>query len=100
MATFTAHLLVGRAHRDGGGIDPTHQILLSENDRTAWMLLPLDVFAIEARPVERVIWIPRLGHLLEDGLLLAAVYALGDRELKRLAGLRLTPPEHRPLDLY
>lgn len=99
MATFTAQLLIGQAHPNHGGINPTHQILLSENDRPAWIFLPLDVFAIETRPIDRIIWIPRIGHLLEDGLLLAGLHALQNPDLKKLAGLHLAHPDHRPLEL-
>ena len=41
MATITAHILVGSAHPNHGGILRTHSLFLSENSRPAWTLAEL-----------------------------------------------------------
>ena len=38
MATTTAIILIGRAHPNSGGINPTHMLQFTENDRPALIL--------------------------------------------------------------
>lgn len=80
MGTFTAQILVGRPHPNHGGLDPTHQLFLSENDRPAWILRPLGGEGAE------IVWIPTVEHTLEDALLLVACQVLKDDSVARALG--------------
>jgi hypothetical protein len=71
MATTTAIILIGQAHPNDSGINPTHLMQLTENDRPALILQN-----IGARGGEVVI-IPTLENLLDDIYLTIAVYVLG-----------------------
>jgi hypothetical protein len=42
MATTTATIFVGHSHQNGGGINPTHLIQFTENDRPALILSDMD----------------------------------------------------------
>ncbi len=76
MGTYTAQILVGRAHPFDGGITPTHQLFLSENSRPAWVLTELG-----GDPGRRAVWIPTVERVLEDGLVMAGALVLQDPEL-------------------
>ncbi len=79
MATLTAQILIGFSHMYNGGINPTHAMYLSENSRPAWILITQNV----SDPVsnEKVVWIPTLENMLEDGLLMVALYVLQDKNV-------------------
>ena len=80
MAAITATILVGTAHQNHGGIEPTHQLLLSENSRPAYSL-----FAMHSSQPQTV-WIPTVEDMLEDGLLMAGLLVVEDPELVAAAG--------------
>lgn len=87
MGTFTAQILVGQKHSYEGGImNISHMLYLSENSRPAWILTPLHAVT-EKEPIQpkRITWIPTVEHMLEDGLLMIALYVVKDRELLKLA---------------
>ncbi len=84
MATLTAQIIVGRAHPNHGGINPTHYLFFSENDRPAWVLVPENVFGKRPLEMEKTVWIPTVEHTLEDGLLMIALHILKDREIVNL----------------
>ena len=42
MATTTATILIGRAHQNDSGINPTHFIQFTENDRPALILQAIE----------------------------------------------------------
>lgn len=87
MATFTAHILVGHAHPNHGGITPTHQLYLSENSRPAWLLTGSGVRnGASATPTEMITWIPTLENMLEDALLMIALHIVRDSAVTELAG--------------
>jgi hypothetical protein len=75
MATITASVLIGTAHRYHGGINPTHLLLLSENDRPAWQLTPLHT----SEP--KTVWIPTVENMLDDGLLMVGMLVIRDEWL-------------------
>ena len=79
MATVTASILVGTPHPNHGGICPTHQLLLSENDRPAWSLYMIPGAKPEA------IWITTVENTLEDGILMAGLLVLKDHTLAAAA---------------
>jgi hypothetical protein len=57
-----------------GGINATHLLLLRENSRPAWMLLPGNFY--DAKPPTigpAKVWVPTLKRPIEDALLLFAV---------------------------
>lgn len=83
MATVTAHALVGTADAHHGGVLPSHQLLLWENDWPLYMLIPVPM--TEGQVIVR--WVPTLEHMLEDGLLLLAIHVLGSPALLELAGM-------------
>jgi hypothetical protein len=74
-ATVTGSILVGNAHPNDGGICPTHQLLLSENDRPAWSLYMMPGAKAQAA------WIPTLENMLEDGILMAGLLVVRDPAL-------------------
>jgi len=75
MSTVSATILVGTADQNHGGIDPTHQLLLNENDRPSWSLFRLH----SARP--QAVWIPTIEDMLEDGLLMVGLLVAQDARL-------------------
>ena len=83
MATLTAQMLVGSAHPNHGGINPTHYLFLSENDRPVWILVPQNVLGRGEARSDRVVWIPTLEHMLDDAMLMVAVHVLGHENLAR-----------------
>ena len=77
MATCTAQILVGLAHPNHGGINPSYQLFLSENSRPCWECFPI----YPPRPGEvlknegHTVWIPPgPGSILECGLLMVALH--------------------------
>ena len=77
MATWTAQILVGLAHPNHGGINPSYQLFLSENSRPCWECFPIgpsspgQVWKNEGHTV----WIPPSpGSILECGLLMVALH--------------------------
>ena len=89
MGTYTASILVGTAHTYHGGIIPTHQLFLSENDRPAWILMEIGGEGTSSR---RIVWIPTLENMLEDALLMVAIYVLKDSRIVREAERRFRVP--------
>lgn len=94
MGTFTAQILVGGAHpNDGGMINLTHELYLSENSIPGWHLVPSFFQNDEGR--ERIVWIPTLEHMLEDALLMIGVYVLKDKELVDMANRYIKKKSNR-----
>ena len=85
MSTVTAQILVGTSHQHHDGIQPTHFLYLTENSKPAWILYPTDVFSERLKEIKRIIWIPSVENMLEDGLLLIAIHALKHEEICNLA---------------
>lgn len=70
MATTTAIILVGHAHPNDGGINPTHLIQLTENNRPALILRSAD-----GNDEPRLL-IPTLENMVDDIYLMIATYVL------------------------
>jgi len=81
MAALTAQILVGTPHQNHGGINPTHYLFLSENNRPAWILVPENVFNEEPGKFNKITWVPTLENMLEDALLMIAIHVIKDKEL-------------------
>lgn len=70
MATTTALIFVGQAHQNNSGINPTHLIQFTENDRPALILRD-----IEGRGQVKVI-IPTIENTIDDIYLMISVFIL------------------------
>lgn len=70
MATTTAIILVGQAHQNHSGINPTHLIRFTENDRPALILQRLEGYE---KP--KVI-VPTVENTIDDIYLMVAVFIL------------------------
>jgi hypothetical protein len=85
MATLTAQILIGGAEIRHHGINPTHFLFLSENDRPAWILVDQNVFQEDQSSFSKITWLPTVENMLEDALLMVAIHVLKDREMLRIA---------------
>ena len=88
MGTFTAQILVGEPHIYHGGIEPTHYLFLSENDRPAWILVNQNIFENpinlqQGGEVEkiRIVWIPSAENMLDDALLMIAIHVMKNKQI-------------------
>jgi hypothetical protein len=82
MASITAQILIGVPDQYHDGINPTHYLFLSENDRPAWLLREENIFSLEKK-IDRktIVWIPTLENMLEDALLMISIYILKDETI-------------------
>jgi len=95
MGTFTAQLLVGRAHPYEGGIyGITHTLQLSENGRSGWILHATN----DAKT--KITWIPTLEHMLEDALLMIGLYVFKDEVLCKMRDRYFTNQQENYIELY
>ena len=85
MGTFTAQILVGRPHPNHDGINPTHHIYLSENDRPAWILRSENLLEGERGSIRKITWIPTVENMLEDALLMIAIHVSKNGKIIELA---------------
>lgn len=101
MATYTAQILVGQKHSyDSGIINLSHSLYLSENSRPAWILSAIDDSRELKRIQQRIIWIPTLEHMLEDALVMIAMYVLKDKEILALAEQCFRSTSKEFIELY
>jgi hypothetical protein len=99
MATMTAQILIGSAHQNHGGINPSHFLFLSENSRPAWILTPQNIHP-DDRPVPpRVVWIPTPDNLLFDALAMIALHVCRDASVLEAAGEAFEDPLAERLEL-
>jgi len=80
LATFTAQILIGTEHPYHGGINPTHFLFLSENDRPAWILTNENITG-ENPDVEKIVWNPTTENMFEDALFMINLYIEKDKTL-------------------
>ncbi|MHB1376159.1 MAG: hypothetical protein ACYCXB_01885 [Candidatus Humimicrobiaceae bacterium] len=80
MATFTAQILIGTEHPYHGGINPTHFLFLSENDRPAWILTNENITG-ESPDIEKIVWNPTAENMFEDALFMINLYIVKDKTL-------------------
>ncbi|HEY5501390.1 MAG TPA: hypothetical protein VIK09_05360 [Candidatus Humimicrobiaceae bacterium] len=80
MATFTAQILIGTEHPYHGGINPTHFLFLSENDRPAWILTNENITG-ENPDIEKIVWNPTTENMFEDALFMINLYIEKDKTL-------------------
>ena len=98
MATLTAQILVGRPHPNHDGINPTHYVFLSENDRPAWVLVHQNIF--RERGTGKIIWIPTVENMLEDALLMIAIHVCNNNELITIANTFSAKIDSDRMELY
>ena len=70
MATTTATVLIGHAHQNDSGINPTHIIRFTENDRPALILSSIDGKS------DPIVIIPTIENTINDIYLMVAVFIL------------------------
>lgn len=70
MATTTATIFIGQAHQNHSGINPTHMIRFTENDKPALILQMLDGNS------ENKVIIPTIENTVNDIYLMIAVFVL------------------------
>lgn len=85
MSTVTAQMLVGTAHPNHGGINPTHALYLAENSRPVWTLVGTNLRRGGRGRMREFIWIPTTENMLEDGLVMVGVHVLKDPQIVQLA---------------
>lgn len=88
MATFTAYILIGHGHPNDDGIIPTAELALSENSRPSRTLTARTDASRHGEPVplKRRVWIPSSPeNILEDGLLMSALYVWRHPAVRRQA---------------
>ena len=100
MATLTAQILVGEAHPNHDGINPTHYIFLSENNSPAWILVHQNIFKEYGEAAEGIIWIPTVENMLEDALLMIAIHVCKNNEVIKLAKSFSTKIKSDRIELY
>lgn len=83
MATLTAQILIGTEHPFHDGINPTHFLFLSENDRPALILVEENIY-FENKSSQKIIWIPTVENMFEDALLMINFHVLKAKKLTDL----------------
>lgn len=92
MRETTAEIWIGPAQGSSfmgtqGGLNATHLLLLRENSRPAWMLLPGNLYDSKPPVIGRSkVWVPSYPHPLEDALLLFAVMGAKVPEVRAVLG--------------
>jgi hypothetical protein len=88
----TAEIWIGPAHESEwmgtqGGLNATHLLLLRENSRPKWMLMPGNLYDVKPPELSRPkVWIPSYSHPMEDALLLFAVMGAKVSEVRAVFG--------------
>jgi len=100
MATLTAQILVGHPHPNHDGINPTHYVFLSENDRPAWVLVRQNIFEERGRGIGKITWIPTVENMLEDALLMIAIHVCKNHEVTELAKGFCAKIESERIEVY
>ena len=90
VGIITAFFLIGYINRlsgEQGGIFPTHWLFLTENNRPALVLVPAGIFDDSGgnKKDEKIVWIPSLENIMEDALLMIAIYDLQDEQVSTMA---------------
>jgi len=92
MRETTAEIWIGPAQGSSwmgtqGGLNATHLLLLRENSRPAWMMMPGNLYDAKPPEVNRPkVWVPTHSHPLEDALVLFAVMGAKVPEVRAVLG--------------
>ena len=99
MATLTAQILIGESHPNKDGLLPTHYLFLSENSRPSWKLVKENYYhGVTKSP--KIVWVPTIENMLEDGLLMIAIHVLKNQEIIEMANDYSVKIESKRLELY
>ena len=88
MRETTAEIWIGPAQGSDfmgtqGGINPTHLMLLRENSRPAWMLMPGNLYDSEPPVLSKPkVWVPTAAHPIEDALVMFGVLGAKNRDIR------------------
>lgn len=83
MSNITASLLIGRSSTKDG-IYATHSMYLIEDEQPVWFLQETGIEQTELEG-SCVTWLPRSESILEDGLLMIALYVVKNKDFVELA---------------
>jgi hypothetical protein len=92
MRETTAEIWIGPAQGSEwmgtqGGMNATHLLLLRENRRPPWLLMPGNLYDSKLPEIGRPkVWVPSYPHPLEDALLLFAVMGAKVPEVRAVLG--------------
>jgi hypothetical protein len=81
MAIITAQILIGHTNQLGGGMLPTHCLLLSEGNKPVWILKNLDILEDHISALNTIRWVPTEENILDDALLMISISILKDEKL-------------------
>ncbi len=84
MGTVTAMIHVGRTHQNHLGILPADWLYLHENSRPSWHLQPLSIMGRNRQHID-ITWVPTLKHMLDDAMLMIAIFILKDEAIIKKA---------------
>ena len=88
MKETTAEIWIGRAQGSEfmgtqGGINASHLLLLRENSRPAWMLMPGNLYDSKPPALGKPkVWVPTASHPVQDALLMFAILGAKNRSVK------------------
>jgi len=105
MRETTAEIWIGPAQGSDwmgtqGGLNATHLLLLRENSRPSWMLMPGNLYDVKPPALGRPkVWVPSYPHPLEDALLLFAVMGAKLSEVKAVLREFDKSPNRSRLDI-
>lgn len=86
MGAINAQILIGQSHSyDGGIINISHSMYLSENGTARWILRSENIYGDKCKEPVIINWVPHINSILEDGLLMIGLFIWKDKELLKLA---------------
>ena len=101
MGTITAQIVVGTPDLYHDGINPTHFLFLSENDRPAWILVGENIADSPKKSRQpKIVWIPTVEGILDDAFLMIGLHVIKDRELIRIAKPLFKNKSQTMVELY
>lgn len=97
----TAFVIVGSRPSFTPGIpNPGYLLLLYENDRPAWELVPLYPELQKDLGRHSIVWIPSIENMLEDALLMIGIYVVKDEELIEKAKITFRGSLDERIEIY
>ena len=100
MATLTAQILIGSPHPNKDGVIPSYFLYLSENSEPSWALVEENLHNEGKNKYPKIIWLPTVENMLEDGLFMVAVHVLKNQEILEMARNYNNKIESERLELY
>lgn len=101
MGTYTAQILTGHGHQNHDGVNPvTHQLFLSENSRPSWTIYSSSIGAPTEKQESIATWVPTVENMLEDALVMVAIYVSQNHEVRSVAKEKLKNGITSRVELY